>query len=264
MNGLHPDALGTSIIEAHAVGLAELGRTNDLATPVPTCGAWTLGDLVWHLAEVQAFWVHVITNRPAGPDAYREPARPTDHVLPDALADQCALLVTALDAADPADAAWSWSDDHTVGFTIRRQTHEAVVHHFDGLLAVGAELATVDPSLAADGVDELVTVMLSGVPAWAAFERTDDTIQLIATDTGDTWSLAFGRMTGTSPNTGTSHDLTAFEVLDHVGDPSTVVSASALDLEMWMWGRPGDTVPAVSGDPENAIRLRTAVHESTQ
>ena len=28
-------------------------------------------------------------------------------------------------------------DEQTVGFTIRRQSHEALIHHLDGLLAVG-------------------------------------------------------------------------------------------------------------------------------
>ena len=58
---------------AIAVTLAELGWRCDLTTPVPTCGDWTLADLIWYLAEVQSFWEYIIANRPAGPDRYPAP-----------------------------------------------------------------------------------------------------------------------------------------------------------------------------------------------
>lgn len=255
---------GTPLIRTHTFELAELGRQHDLSTPVPTCGKWALDDLIWHLTEVQSFWLHAIANRPAGPESYTAPERPPNDELPDLLTDRCALLVAVLDAADPAEAAWSWSDDHTVRFSIRRQTHEALIHHLDGVLAVGADLPAIEPTVAADGVDELVTVMLSGVPDWADYEPTSDSLQLTASDAGDTWNLRFGRMIGTSPDTGTSYDLTALELLDELDAPTTQISARGLDLELWMWGRRDDTAVAIGGAPNGAGRLRAAVVESTQ
>jgi uncharacterized protein (TIGR03083 family) len=262
MDAGRASVFGTDVIATHAHDLAELGRGHALDTPVPTCGDWTLADLVWHLAEVQDFWCHIIGNRPQGPDTYDRPDRPADDQLPDLLDDRCRTLVDLLDIADPGDHAWSWSDDHTVGFTVRRQSHEALVHHLDGVLAVGASLPDVDAALAADGVDELVTVMLTGVPDWATYEPDDRTIRLVAADAGRTWPLRFGRMVGTSPDSGRTYDLTALEIEPDLDRTVTTVAADALDLDLWLWGRGGDVT--IEGDPDGAELLRAAVFESTQ
>ena len=62
-------------------------------------------------------------------------------------------LARVLEAADPADEAWNWSDDHTVGFILRRQAHEALIHRLDAEQAAG-DVTELDPRLAADGVEE--------------------------------------------------------------------------------------------------------------
>ena len=131
-------------------------------------------------------------------------------------------------------------------------------------MEVGTELPIVDPAVAADGVDELVTVMLCGVPEWATFEREDDSLRLVAADTGDAWNLGFGRMTGTSPDTGTIYDQPAFELLTGLDDPKTSITAPSLDLLLWMWGRHGAEQLAITGDAEAATRLRAAIAESTR
>lgn len=207
------------------------------------------------------FWHHVIAHRPADPGACEQPDRPPSTELADLLDDRCAALTAALAAADPAERAWSWADEQTVGFTLRRQSHEALIHHLDGLLAVGARVPDVDPALAADGVDELVEVVLSGVPDWADYERTDGTVLLRATDTTDEWALAYGRMTGTSPHTGTTYDLVAMEVLAEVTDSDTEIVGAASELDRWLWGRGGDVT--VGGDRADPDRLRSVIVEST-
>jgi hypothetical protein len=259
--GRYPDSVGVDVIRTHAAGLAALGRRHDLTTPVPTCGDWDLADLLWHLAEVHDLWHHVIVHRPAGPDDYEQPDRPPVTELADLLDDRCAALTVVLAAADPAERAWSWADEQTVGFTLRRQSHEALIHHLDGLLAVGARVPDVAPALAADGVDELIDVMLTGVPDWADYERTAGTVLLRATDTADEWALAYGRMTGTSPHTGTTYDLVAMEVLPEVTDPDTEIAGAAFELDRWLWGRGGAvTVRGNRADPD---RLRSVIVEST-
>jgi uncharacterized protein (TIGR03083 family) len=49
----------------------------------------------------------------------------------------------------PAIRVWSWSEDQTARFWLRRTTHDTLVHRVDAELAVGREV-TVDPTLAAD------------------------------------------------------------------------------------------------------------------
>lgn len=252
------------MIREHTVGLVDLASTADLATPVATCGDWTLADLTWHLGEVQHFWAWCITSRPAGPETYAEPERPADDGVVAFLRDANERLLASLDGLTPDEPAWSWSEDETVGFTLRRQSHEALIHHIDGVLATGAPMPPVDPELATDGVDELVGVFLSGVPGWATFTRGDGVVRLATTDTGASWSLAFGRMTGTSPDSGRSYDLVALEPLGDEVVPDAAVSAMSVDLDLWLWGRRGDAPLTLEGDGTIVERLRAAVADATQ
>jgi uncharacterized protein (TIGR03083 family) len=58
----------------------------------------------------------------------------------------------------PDERTWTWWEpDQTVGFWMRRMTHETAVHRWDGQLAHG-EPRPIDSDRAADGVDEALTV----------------------------------------------------------------------------------------------------------
>lgn len=246
--------MGVETIREHALGLADVASAAALDARVPTCPDWTLADLVWHLTEVEHFWTYVIEHRPTAPESYVEPERPPDLALVGGLTQAAAALATALDGVDASDRAWSWSDDHSVGFTLRRQSHEALVHHVDARLAAGVELPGIDAHLAADGVDEIIDVMLTGVPDWATFERRPGVVVLRTLDTGDEWTVGFGRMTGVSPESGRSYDLSALEPVD--GSPDTVISGTAVDLDLWLWGRCELGELEVRGDVALAHELR--------
>ena len=263
MRALHPDALTIDQIADHTRGLAGVAALADPATPVPTCGDWTVADLAFHLYEVQRFWVHIIGNRPAGPEAYEHPEPVAD--VASALQAINAQLVELLGAADPSDAAWSWSDDHTVGFTIRRQLHEALVHHADATLAVGLDLPEVPPAVAADGVDELVNVMLTGIPDWATFLPSAEFVRLRCSDTGDQWTMSLGQVSGTSTQTGVTYD--GLPAADRIADdmrPDLTIAGPAFDLLLWLWGRIPSTTLTLTGEVEIADRLRDTVTAATQ
>lgn len=254
---------GTDAIRSYSRGLAALGADGDLELPVPTCGDWLLADLLWHLLEVQDFWAFIIESRPDGPDAYVQPPRPAASDLADGLRSATERLSAALETAGNDEAAWSWSDDHTVGFSVRRQSHEALVHYVDGLLACAQPLPDIDPNLAADGVDELVTVMLGGIPEWATYQPASGVIELRATDTKANWFLEFGRVTGTDPDSGNDIDRPCTELVSD-REPDTMLSGLAIDLDLWLWGRlPADTL-RVDGDPALVLKLRQLVIDASQ
>src|SRR5918995_144022 len=56
-----------------------------------------------------------------------------------------------------------------VGFILRRQAHEALIHRVDAEQAAGVP-SDVDPALASDGVHEVLAVMYGGCPPWGAGE----------------------------------------------------------------------------------------------
>lgn len=258
MIGLYPDALGVDQIDRFSRHLADLAEKAPPNTHVPTCGDWTLADLTWHLLGVQDFWSYIVGNRPTGPESYAQPERPGDEKLGAGLRSATNALVEALSSGPADERAWTWHEaDQSVGFSIRRQSHEALVHCVDGCLAVGAELPVVAPELAADGVDEMITIMLSGRPPWAEFTRTPGVVKLETADTADSWTIGFGRIVGRSPSGNDVDTDTCISVDDEV--PDLKISGAALDLDLWLWGRPGAGPVAFDGDESLVEQLRMPI-----
>ena len=140
---------------------AEAVLARGWAATVPGCPGWRLADLVWHLAEVQHFWAWVVRTRAVDPSGYAEPTRHPDDELLGFLAAQNAELETVLAGADPAERVWTWAPRRDVGFVLRRQTHEAVVHTVDVEQVLG-DVRPIPPDVALDGLDEWLEVMVPG------------------------------------------------------------------------------------------------------
>lgn len=223
---------------------AEALRAARPETRVPSCPEWDAEDLLWHLGKVQAFWATIVREGITDADE----ADQADAVRPDnrtellAHFDQASHdLQTALAAAtDDATPAWTWSTDHTVGFIRRRQAHEALIHRLDAELTAAAR-TTMDSALCADGVEEVLRVIYGGAPPWGTFAPEEGRmVQLAATDTGDSWLVGLGRLTGIDPADGTAVDESDIRVLDHrdSGEAAARISGTAADLDCWLWHRP--------------------------
>ncbi len=235
----------------------------DPAARVPSCPDWDAADLLWHLATVQRWWAEVLTARPAKPEDV-EPPRPESYDGLLASYDEWSRhLADVLEAADPADAAWNWSDDHTVGFILRRQAHEALIHRVDAELAAGTG-SDVDPVLASDGVHEVLAVMYGGCPPWGRWEPGEGLVRVDATDTGEEFWVRFGIFSGTDPDSGTSYaDEEDFHVVpapdDAEVEPDVVVDGPAAALDLWLWSRGDDSAISVAGDEATYARFRAIV-----
>ncbi|MEV4286740.1 maleylpyruvate isomerase N-terminal domain-containing protein [Nonomuraea bangladeshensis] len=93
-------------------------------------------------------------------------------------------------AREPGEATLTWYDpDQTVGFWIRRMALETVVHRIDAELAAGTPVTPVPDDLAADGVDEILTVML-------AYETTASAAASVAGAPRDVLLWLWGRQDG--------------------------------------------------------------------
>lgn len=207
----------------------ELLRASDLTSPVPDCPGWTLADLGGHLGSVHGWARGAIETGAPG----EEPPPPADPAhLADWYADQAAALLDTLVTTPAGTESWTFGPrPRTVDFWVRRQPHETSVHLRDARRAVGLDVA-VGTALAADGVDEVVTmffprqVRLERIPPLAAGVR------LVATDTGQEWVLA-----GDGTDAGTAYAAT--------------LRGTAESLLLWLWRRDGGTVE-VEGD-ESAV-----------
>ncbi len=243
---------------------ADAASHANLTETVPTCPDWTMADLVWHLAEVQHFWASIVEGPLLEPDLVPDLERPDPSLLPGLFNEQAARLHRVLAATDPDTACWTWHQpDQSVGFVRRRQAHEALIHRVDAELCIGRP-TPVDAELAADGVAEILDVMIDGIPAWGTFTPDGTTAEIRETDSGQTWRLHFGRFTGTSPITNTTYDLDALRVGDaHTATPNVRVRGRAPDLDLWLWGRATAKRLHIDGDVALARRLRQIAAEST-
>lgn len=131
------------------------------AARVPGCPGWSLADLVRHLAAVQRFWTWVVRTRAESPEGYVEAARhPEDELLAYGTA-RSAELEAALAAADPGERVWTWAARKDVGFVLRRQLQEAVVHTVDVEQVLG-DVRPIPADVGLDGLDEWLEVMVPG------------------------------------------------------------------------------------------------------
>ncbi|MBA2952970.1 maleylpyruvate isomerase family mycothiol-dependent enzyme [Nocardioides sp. MAH-18] len=233
---------------------------------VPGCPDWTAANLLGHHGGVLQFWADIVEQRPAGPDDdWTEPEKPASY--DDLLAyheEQEARLVAALAAADPAEEAWTWSSEQTVGFTFRRQAHEALIHRLDAEQTAG-EVTPLDPVLATDGVEEALAVMFGGGPTWGTFTGYGRHVRVDVADTGASIWVELGRFTGTDPESGKVYDEDDIAaVADPGSEPDAVLVGPAADLDAWLWRRGGDDRLEVSGDRTTYDAFRRVVNQAIE
>jgi uncharacterized protein (TIGR03083 family) len=224
----------------------ELGATPsgaDLDTRVPWIPDWRARDLVGHLGTVHRWAAAILragTTEPPPPTARQEP--PPVGLL-DWYGEGLTILVAALRETPPAAPAWHMSPtaEKVAASWARRQAHELAVHRMDLEAAAGIAAAAIEPALADDGVDELLTIVL---PRWAHTEPlvgADRAVAVTATDTGRAWSVRVdhGIVTVAPGAAGTEH---------------AHLSGAAPQLLLRLWGRPADVV--VEGDRTAEALLR--------
>lgn len=97
-------------------------------------------------------------------------------------------LADAVREAGPRTGVWSWAEDQSAGFWLRRITHDTLVHRLDAELAVGRAVA-VTPDLAADSVSDLLDLFrvlprIDDFPALIGLRGEGQTLHFHATDPG--------------------------------------------------------------------------------
>jgi uncharacterized protein (TIGR03083 family) len=149
-------------LRAQTADMAESIRAADGELRVPTCPEWTLLQLIGHLGRASRWAATIITSRATAPVPFeavddREPPDDPDD-RPGWLVEGGNMLADAAAKAGPDTAVWSWSEDRTVGFWLRRILHETVIHRADAAFTVGARYA-VAADLAADGISEWLGIL---------------------------------------------------------------------------------------------------------
>lgn len=215
----------------------------DLEAKVPSCPEWTVSDLVRHTGNVHRHKRETVRRggvaRPT--DLTWPPAPPSGAALAAWYREGVTLLANELAAADPEQPAWNWSGDHRVAFWLRRMAQETLVHRWDAEAATGAP-GPVDPALAADGVDEFLTLWLPDEDS--RYDGPQATVRLAATDTGDDWLVDLRD----SPPM----------VRDNGERADVEITGSAADLLLTLWRRLAPDTLSVDGDRKVFLALLDA------
>jgi uncharacterized protein (TIGR03083 family) len=222
--------------EAFARSCASVG----LDTPVPSCPGWDVADLVWHLT-----WVHdllrVWTERLSPvPERIERAERPDRDSLIDVFRAGAEAVHVTVAAADPDARVWTFTNEHTVRFIIRRLAHETAVHRWDANLAAGAVTSVPGP-LASDGIDEFLTHFV-GVPADEAV-AVGGSVHLHCTDVAGEWMVR--------PH----DDGQGFELERTHAKGDCALRGGASDLLLALWHRRPMTDLDVVGDIDVARRF---------
>jgi uncharacterized protein (TIGR03083 family) len=240
------------------VAAASLG----LHSAVPSCPGWTVRDVVEHTGTVHRHKEQIV--RQPVLDTPRSPIDPPKEGLIEWFLEGSEALLATLASTDPTTPVYSWyPPDQSVGFWYRRMAHETVIHRVDAELGHGV-VNPIESVLAADGVDEILTVMMEGFPEWAESTPNDETVRIQCTDQPGSWSLRFITWTGTGPESGTEYRDEPGIVFEDANEPTTTIRGTASELDLFLWGRGPRERLSVDGDASLVDRLREIAAEATQ
>lgn len=239
------------LLQADADRIADVAAKG-LDAAVPSCAGWTVRDVVVHVAQV---YLHKVESMRQQADPSPWPPDLSGREPIGLLRESLATLVSELRSRGPSAASYTWyPPDQTVGFWFRRMAQETAVHRVDVELAHSAA-TPVDALLAADGIDEVLVVMLAG--DWSDFPVEEAAGSVVDVSAGGrTWRVRLDR--------------TAVTVTEHAADPSitdgadAVVSGDPSDVLLWAWGRAPIDLLSVEGDAAAVTALRRRLVMATQ
>lgn len=190
---------------AGAIGTADPG------VPVASCPGWNVSDLVCHLGSVHA-WATTAVLEARNDDS--DPPRPVDGSLEGWYRRHAERLVAAIERT-PLDAeVWAFCPPpRTVAFWSRRQTHETTVHLWDLETAAGELGPDIEPTVAADGLDEVITMFYPRQIRLGRMPPLTHSLELIGSDDEGRW------------------------VFGPEGAPDARVTGPAAALYLLVWGR---------------------------
>jgi uncharacterized protein (TIGR03083 family) len=191
---------------------------------VPACPDWTVADLLGHLGGVYS-WVSLIADAGGERPAVSRDQPPEDRgALVSWFRDQRDAVLDALTRREPTEPAWVFvhPEPATIGWWRRRQALETAIHLHDVEQAAGSP-GSLQPELASDGVDEVLTELLPGYLARRPVAELQGTLHLHSTDAPGEWYLDFSQP-----------DL---EVRREHAKAGTALRGPAEGLFLWAWNR---------------------------
>lgn len=166
----------------HSAGAFVTAVAGNLDRPVPSCPEWDVTDLAKHVGLVWR-WAAAIVETGERAEWGEAPEGSGEDVVR-WVGEQAARVLDALGAADPDSGCWTFGLPRTRRFWFRRQALETVLHLWDAQRA-GGQPEAMDPEVAANGVDEFLTVMVPRGLRRTAGDWAGESVHLHRTDGTD-------------------------------------------------------------------------------
>ncbi|MFD3572031.1 maleylpyruvate isomerase family mycothiol-dependent enzyme [Streptomyces sp. NPDC058667] len=163
---------------------------------VPTCPGWRIRDVLRHTTMVHRWAASYVAE---GHTTYQrgavEPALDGDALLAHYREGHAGLVATLRAAPETLECLMLFPAPSPLAFWARRQAHETTVHRADAESALATGPGPVDPTVAADGIDELLRGF-HGRDRSRVRTAGPRTMRVRTTDTGDVWTV---RLSATEP-----------------------------------------------------------------
>jgi uncharacterized protein (TIGR03083 family) len=225
-------------LERDSAAFVDACEVAGLTATVPACPGWTVADLLYHLTEVHDFWQSMVADQRSSWEGYEQPPRPVDEGLAAMYRRGRSDLLKTLSEADPAMSVWTWSDDKTAGFVIRRMAQETAVHLWDATQAADM-INPIEPALAGDGIDEFLTHFTGDVAEGAA--PVAGSVHLHCGDVAGEWTVR------------EADD--GFAVAREHSKADCAIRGTASDILLALWRRVPLSACDVVGDADVAVRF---------
>jgi uncharacterized protein (TIGR03083 family) len=223
----------------------------DLRTPVAACPGWSVYDLVVHLGNIHAWAATIVETGESTAEHDDEPRSSKPRSVSEWYFAKAEDLYQVLRQTPPERPCWNFAFGAGVAeFWQRRQLHETTVHQVDLDLAAGRTVE-VSAAIAADGIDELLSVMLARVSHKGYPSALAAPLELAASDTGDRWLLVPDAGPEPAPPQVSRRVASASEAEDRVVAPADVLYRA-------LWHRRVD--PAALRISGEESRVRAFLH----
>ncbi len=190
-----------------------------LDAAVSGCPEWDLRQLTHHTGSVHR-WARQSAETAAQPPSFGTET-PSDDELADWLRVGAHDLAETLLSIDPDAPTWCPFPVEKIGrIWPRRQAHETAVHRWDAETAAGI-VATFDPQLASDGIDEYFAIALPRLIQRGRAQPPAGSLHLHCTDVPGEWLISF------------EDDAIAIVREHRKGDAALRGPAEAILLKLW-------------------------------
>jgi uncharacterized protein (TIGR03083 family) len=227
-------------LERDGSAFADSCAAAGLTQRVEGCPEWTVADLLWHMGGVHHFFSTLVRDRMLSYEGYHRPPRPADDQLLTFFRSTFTELLQVLTDVDPSTPVWTWAEDQTAGFVVRRMAHETAMHRWDADRAAKRDMP-IEAQLASDGIDEFLQHFLE--------RRTDDSVppggsvHIHCTDVAGEWTV---RPTASAIE---------FVVVREHAKGDCAIRGPASDILLALWRRQPLSTVDVIGDAEVAARF---------